>query len=116
MGKEFLSRLLDQTADIKLIDFDRPADNDFAIVDELTFGPEAKGVVPPGYYRSCQWYSPWIPRSKEAQQRGKYSERIPPYDTPKPVGLVERMLEIASNKDSIILDSFAGSGTDNIHG
>ena len=111
MGKEFLSRLLDQTADIKLIDFDRPADNDFAIVDELTFGPEAKGVVPPGYYRSCQWYSPWIPRSKEAQQRGKYSERIPPYDTPKPVGLVERMLEIASNKDSIILDSFAGSGT-----
>ena len=33
MGKEFLSRLLDQTADIKLIDFDRPADNDFAIVD-----------------------------------------------------------------------------------
>ena len=33
------------------------------------------------------------------------------FDTPKPVGLVERMLEIASNKDSIILDSFAGSGT-----
>lgn len=47
MGKEFLSRLLDQTADIKLIDFDRPADNDFAIVDELTFGPEAKGPFRP---------------------------------------------------------------------
>ena len=47
MGKEFLSRLLDQTADIKLIDFDRPADNDFAIVDELTFGPEAKGSFRP---------------------------------------------------------------------
>ena len=47
MGKEFLSRLLDQTADIKLIDFARPADNDFAIVDELTFGPEAKGSFRP---------------------------------------------------------------------
>ena len=47
MGKEFLSRLLDQTADIKLIDFDRPADNDFAIVDELTFGPEATGSFRP---------------------------------------------------------------------
>lgn len=30
------------------------------------------------------------------------------FDTPKPVGLVERMLEIASDKDSVILDSFAG--------
>lgn len=47
MGKEFLGRLLNQTADIKLIDFDRPADNDFAVVDELTFGPEAKGSFRP---------------------------------------------------------------------
>ncbi|HVZ45464.1 MAG TPA: DNA methyltransferase [Ramlibacter sp.] len=31
--------------------------------------------------------------------------------TPKPVGLIERVLELASNEDSIILDSFAGSGT-----
>ena len=47
MGKEFLGRLLDQTADIKLIDFDHPKDNDFAVVDELTFGPEAKGSFRP---------------------------------------------------------------------
>ena len=33
------------------------------------------------------------------------------FDTPKPVGLIERILEIASNSDSVILDSFAGSGT-----
>jgi adenine-specific DNA-methyltransferase len=31
--------------------------------------------------------------------------------TPKPVELVRRILELASDKDSIILDSFAGSGT-----
>ena len=34
-----------------------------------------------------------------------------PFDTPKPSRLVERVLQIATNKDSIILDSFAGSGT-----
>lgn len=34
-----------------------------------------------------------------------------PFDTPKPTRLIERILQIASNKDSIILDSFAGSGT-----
>ena len=33
------------------------------------------------------------------------------FDTPKPVGLVEQILKIAGDKDTIILDSFAGSGT-----
>lgn len=33
------------------------------------------------------------------------------FDTPKPSRLVERVLQIVTNKDSIILDSFAGSGT-----
>lgn len=33
------------------------------------------------------------------------------FDTPKPTRLVERILQIATDKDSIILDSFAGSGT-----
>jgi adenine-specific DNA-methyltransferase len=34
-----------------------------------------------------------------------------PFSTPKPLKLVKRILQIASKKDSIILDSFAGSGT-----
>lgn len=34
-----------------------------------------------------------------------------PFDTPKPSRLIERILQIASDPDSIILDSFAGSGT-----
>ena len=36
---------------------------------------------------------------------------VTPFETPKPVRLIERILQIATNKDSIILDSFAGSGT-----
>ncbi len=31
--------------------------------------------------------------------------------TPKPTALLQRILQIATNKDSLVLDSFAGSGT-----
>lgn len=31
--------------------------------------------------------------------------------TPKPTRLIQRILQIATNKDSIVLDSFAGAGT-----
>ncbi|MBR1553010.1 MAG: site-specific DNA-methyltransferase [Schwartzia sp.] len=33
------------------------------------------------------------------------------FPNPKPVGTIERILQIATDKDSIVLDSFAGSGT-----
>lgn len=33
------------------------------------------------------------------------------FDSPKPTALIERVIQIGSNKDSIILDFFAGSGT-----
>lgn len=33
------------------------------------------------------------------------------FDTPKPTRLIERVLQIATDPDAIILDSFAGSGT-----
>ena len=33
------------------------------------------------------------------------------FQTPKPTGLLERILQIATDEDSIVLDSFAGSGT-----
>lgn len=33
------------------------------------------------------------------------------FDTPKPVRLIERILQIATDENSIVLDSFAGSGT-----
>lgn len=38
-----------------------------------------------------------------------FGEKI--FDTPKPVKLIERVIEHATSNDSIILDSFAGSGT-----
>ena len=33
------------------------------------------------------------------------------FDTPKPPRLIERILQIAGDKDTLVLDSFAGSGT-----
>lgn len=33
------------------------------------------------------------------------------FDTPKPVGLIRRVLEIATDDNSVVLDFFAGSGT-----
>ncbi len=33
------------------------------------------------------------------------------FETPKSVGLIQRILQIATDKDSLVLDSFAGSGT-----
>ena len=43
---------------------------------------------------------------KEALQHKELS-----FDNPKPCRLIKRILEIAADKDSLILDSFAGSGT-----
>ncbi len=34
-----------------------------------------------------------------------------PFDTPKPVRLIERILQIATNPGDLVLDSFAGSGS-----
>lgn len=34
-----------------------------------------------------------------------------PFDTPKPVRLIERILQIAGGPNALVLDSFAGSGT-----
>ena len=34
-----------------------------------------------------------------------------PFDTPKPTRLIKRIIDIATDEDSIILDCFAGSGT-----
>jgi adenine-specific DNA-methyltransferase len=33
------------------------------------------------------------------------------FETPKPVRLIQRILQVSTQKDSIVLDSFAGSGT-----
>jgi len=38
-------------------------------------------------------------------------DNLKAFDTPKPVRLIERILQVCGDKDILILDSFAGSGT-----
>ena len=57
------------------------------------------------------WYNRDVGSSRGAKAEIKRIFGSSAFDTPKPVALVDRVLEIATEKDSIVLDSFAGSGT-----
>ena len=69
-----------------------------------------EGVVP-------QTLWPWRSAGSTRNAKQEFSQVMglgPSEDafvTPKPSKLVKRMVEIATDKDSIVLDSFAGSGT-----
>ena len=71
-----------------------------------SFLSEAKGLVP--------WT--WLPHedvghTDEAKKEQKDIFGHLPFDTPKPIRLIEHLVHIATDKDSIVLDSFAGSAT-----
>ncbi len=59
------------------------------------------------------WTHAEVGHNQSAKQELKkvFSESSTPFDTPKPSTLIDRILQIATDKDSIILDSYSGSGT-----
>jgi adenine-specific DNA-methyltransferase len=52
-----------------------------------------------------------LPSNQEGTReiKGLFDELL--FDTPKPYGLIEFLIKLSCNKDSLILDFFAGSGT-----
>lgn len=70
------------------------------------FLSDSTGVVP-----RTIWHYDDAGHTQEATQtlRQVVDEEV--FATPKPPRLIEKILQLASNKNSIILDSFAGSGT-----
>ena len=48
---------------------------------------------------------------KELVRLMSFEDTSDVFITPKPVKLIQRILQVATDKDSIVLDSFAGSGT-----
>jgi adenine-specific DNA-methyltransferase len=68
----------------------------------------ATGIVPVSW-----WGSDVFGTNQEAKRDISqiFSDRNDIFQTPKPTRLIERIVEIATNTDSIVLDSFAGSGT-----
>jgi adenine-specific DNA-methyltransferase len=72
-----------------------------------TYITEVEGKIPTNY-----WSFDEVGHTDEAKKELKdiFGGKSP-FDTPKPTRLLERILDIATDDDSIILDSFAGSGT-----
>jgi len=70
----------------------------------------ADGIVP-----STWWTREFAGDNQESRRelRGIFGsdESAPDFSTPKPSSLIQRILQIATDKNSLILDSFAGSGT-----
>jgi adenine-specific DNA-methyltransferase len=73
-----------------------------------TFLSELKIERPPS---ATIWSHSDAGHNHEAREEIKALLTTDSFDTPKPVRLIERVLQIATDKDSLILDSFAGSGT-----
>lgn len=70
---------------------------------------EAKGLVP-----STLWMSYEVDDTEDSKKQllGIFSEKDEiDFHAPKPPRLIQRILEIATKKDSVILDSFAGTGS-----
>lgn len=67
----------------------------------------------PGVSAWTWWTNSEVGHSQEAKKEINdllgSNEKI--FDTPKPTRLIQRILQIATDKDSIVMDSFAGSGT-----
>lgn len=73
------------------------------------FLAEAKdGIVP-----ATIWFHSESGTNGSAKEhlRRLFSDREDVFITPKPVKLLRRILSIATSKDAVVLDSFAGSGT-----
>ena len=90
--------------------------------NRIWFGPNRDNVprikrfkteVQAGLVPVTIWLHQEVGHNQEARQELK--EIFPdvdfPFETPKPVRLIKRILELSSDKGSIILDSFAGSAT-----
>lgn len=75
------------------------------------FPEEAKGLVP-----MTLWPASEVGTTEESKKLlldifSEYSEGDLRFHAPKPVDLVRRVIQIATRKDSVVLDSFAGTGT-----
>ena len=89
--------------------------------NRIFFGKDGKGApqlkrylneVQQGRVPITWWTFEEVGHNDEANKElSAIFESKTPFDTPKPTRLIKQALQIGSDKDSIILDFFAGSGT-----
>lgn len=71
------------------------------------YGDQSKGRPP-----ETIWFHKDVGSNRTSKNELKsIFPNVDTFPTPKPVGLIRRILEIAGKPDSLVLDSFAGSGT-----
>ncbi|MEA4837762.1 MAG: site-specific DNA-methyltransferase [Rhodospirillaceae bacterium] len=75
------------------------------------FPDDAKGLVPMTFWPASEVGTTEDSKKHLLEIFSEYDEADLAIHAPKTVSLIERVIEIASKKDSIVLDSFAGSGT-----
>lgn len=85
--------------------FGKSGDNNPAI--KLFLNDVQQGLVPRSW-----WPHTEVGHTQEAKReiQSLFPDVIP-FDTPKPERLIQRVIQIATNEDDIVLDSFLGSGT-----
>jgi adenine-specific DNA-methyltransferase len=90
----------------------------------IWWGPDGNGIprikrylseVKQGRVPQTLWFYDEVGHTqdtkKELLQIMGFSRKEDVFVTPKPLGLIRRIIDLATQPDSIVLDSFAGSGT-----
>ena len=57
------------------------------------------------------WFGKEVGTTREAMNELKKLFEKPPFDTPKPIGLIKKLQQLVLEKDYIVLDFFSGSAT-----
>ena len=89
--------------------------------DEIWFGADGKAgpsrktfladLLSEGPPSSTIWLHGETGHNHEAREEVKAANPDVPFGTPKPERLIKRVLELATNPNDLVLDSFLGSGT-----
>jgi adenine-specific DNA-methyltransferase len=88
--------------------------------NRLWFGKDGGGVprikrflsdVKDGVIPQTIWLHDQVGNTQEAKKEIIALNEVDIFDTPKPERLIKRVLEIATDPNDLVLDSFAGSGT-----
>lgn len=85
---------------------------------EIIFNKDETKIIRKIYLSSVEgrapetiWFAKEVGSTRDAMGELKKLFENPPFDTPKPTLLISKMLELVNDKNCIVLDFFAGSGT-----
>jgi adenine-specific DNA-methyltransferase len=106
---------------IRVWAFDRNSHERNVAENLLWWGKDGKNPVPrlkkfahqvrEGTVPTTVWRHEDVGNNQAAKREVISFNGTDPFSTPKPEGLIQRVLEIATNPGDLVLDSFAGSGT-----